>query len=284
MNRKNTKDHAVRFPDFQRDESSRIRVITLFDKGQLFNCLGQYQPALAAFEAAGQICRDLPDKSAEIARLLSWALASQGTAWLELGNPAEALPCYEEAIQVLAELSPEERAQAARDLVLTTIDKGRALMILGRNQEAQLCFEDAIVKLEDDKNKRELASAWMSLGELDLRQGFYPKSLVSLEEAVSLWKRVTAFEVAAAKSDYAYTLFCLADAFDKLGRHTEALATCEQALVLSRAIFAHLNNAEERANLSATWLLRGTILRQLGREPEARECFRESEKLETSET
>jgi len=78
-----------------------MRTVMLIDNGRIFSQLGEPTKALACFDKAVEICRPLSTHSDPVALSLSQALDNKANILVDLKRVAEAIPVYEEAIQVL---------------------------------------------------------------------------------------------------------------------------------------------------------------------------------------
>jgi tetratricopeptide (TPR) repeat protein len=79
---------------------SRGRGVALIDKGILLTGLGDHERALTSFDKAVSICRPISEKFDPVALILAQALDNKARSLIDLGRSGEAVPCFEEAIQV----------------------------------------------------------------------------------------------------------------------------------------------------------------------------------------
>src|ERR1019366_1510784 len=116
------------------------RTVSLIDKGHMLQRLGQNSEALASFDKAVTICRGMSDKSDSVALILAQALDNKASALMDLNRLAEAVPFFDEAIQVHEGIvRGDGREQDVREIAISVMNKGLALMRLGRSEEALAC-------------------------------------------------------------------------------------------------------------------------------------------------
>jgi len=263
-------------PDWQDVERQGV---SLIDKGILLTRLGDHKEALASFDKAVSICRPIFEKSDPVALILAQALDNKARALMDLGRPAEAIPCFDESIHVhegivRGEGSPRD----IREIAVSVMNKGLALMHLNRNDDDALaCFEQALEGFEKCGSGSDAARALTNCGDLFFRQDRFEEALAALEKSLVLWE--AAYQPDASKSDHAYALFSRADVLLQLGRYQEALDSSDRSIDIFRTVVSHANGPGEREDLADSLKLHGQVLTKLGRVKEADECFREAEKL-----
>jgi tetratricopeptide (TPR) repeat protein len=269
--------NASEEPDWQ---SVERHAVSLIDKGHELQRLGCDKEALASFDKAVTICRAISDKSDPVSLVLAQALDNKGRALMDLKRLAEAIPCFDEAIQVHKEIvRGDGTEQDVRETAISVMNKGLALMRLGRNEEALACFEEALDAFRTCQSGEDIARALANCGDLYTREDRLDEALAAFDESLAMWEAATAYEPDASKGDYAYTLFSKADVLLRLERYDEALDTSGRSIALQRAIVNHVNGPKERKDLAEALNLRGDILNKLGRTNEAQDCILEAAKL-----
>ena len=149
--------NASEEPDWQ---SVERHAVSLIDKGHELQRLGCDKEALASFDKAVTICRAISDKSDPVSLVLAQALDNKGRALMDLKRLAEAIPCFDEAIQVHKEIvRGDGTEQDVRETAISVMNKGLALMRLGRNEEALACFEEALDAFRTCQSGEDIARA-----------------------------------------------------------------------------------------------------------------------------
>ena len=199
---------------------------------------------------------------------------------MDLERPAEAIPCFDEAIAVHEGIVRGEGTwQDVREIGVSVMNRGLALMHLGRNEDALACFEHALDGFRQCRSNKDIACALINCGDLYFRQERLDEALAALEESVDILEPESAVEPDASRGDYAYALSSRADVLQTLGRLNDALDSSDRSIVVLRAVVSNVNNPPERRDLAKSINLRGHILNKLGRTKEAQECFREAAEL-----
>lgn len=259
------------------------QAVSLIDKGRLFEGLGKSKEALASFDKAVTICRPVTEKSDAVALVLAQALDNKGNALIDLERPAEAMPCYDEAIQVHEGFVRGDGTwQDAREIAITVMNKGRALMHLGRSEEALHCMDRAVKSFHECRSVEDYARALMNCGEAFFRGGNFEEALSYYEQSIGLWEKAAELGPENPIPDHAYALFCKGDALHHLQCNQKALDFCDRSIAMNRAFVDHTHGPVERKNLAEVLNLRGHILTELGQTKEAQECFQEAARLKKS--
>jgi tetratricopeptide (TPR) repeat protein len=246
------------------------QAVSLIDKGDVLQECGDHKAALASFDKAISICRPLSKTSDPAARLLSQALDNRGNALLELGRVAEALPVFDEAIQIHEGIIRGEGSESdVGEIAVSVMNKGRALMLLDRYDEANECFESAAPKLANCGTCEDCGRLRLNLGALRFRQQRFDESATQYYAALNMWLYLEAEDRIDTRPDRAYTQFCIADALLHAGRYDEALAAVEQSVDLCRVIMSEQKRQKYREGLADALKLRGDILSKLGDVAEA---------------
>lgn len=182
------------------------RTVSLIDNGRVYSRLGLPTKALACFEKAVAICRHLSAKSDLVALSLAQALDNKANALVDLERVSQAIPVYQEAIQIQennrhGDGEPEE----IRDMAISVMNQGRAFMLQGLYDEARDCFQRAIASFRACGTCQDLALLLVNYGDLSFRQGNLDEAVAVLSESVAAWEAVIA-NGAEDLVEYAYAL------------------------------------------------------------------------------
>lgn len=211
-----------------------------------------------------------PPRSAG-AELDAVAWSNKGASLSHLHRPAEALACYERALE------SNPRLKEAWN------NKGLVLRDLARYPEATACFDQALA-LDPS-----FASAWSNKGGMSSLSGRHDEALACYQRALDLnptlkeaWihkgallktlrrhaEAVTCYDGALAlEPDNAELWFHKAESLQALARHPEALACYDRALALD-------------PGKAEGWSRKGKLLQAVGRHPEALASYRQAFSLD----
>jgi len=257
------------------------RGVSLIDKGITERELGLHEEALTTFNKAIDVSRSVSHESDPVARILAHALDNKARSLMDLGRPAEAIPCFDEAISVQEGVVGGDRTwRAIREIAVSVMNKGAALAQLSRDEDALDCFECALDGFRQCESAEDAARALINCGNLYFRRLRFDEALAMLDESQAILGAETAYEPEASKVVYAYALASKAHLLLALERYHEACDLCDRSLGILRAVVSYANGPGEREDLGDTLELHGQILTALGRVKEAAECFREAEELE----
>lgn len=185
----------------------------------IFGLLGHAADIIPGLRSALTISRKLGDRTAE-----TWVLASLAEAYLEVGQPDEAIECCQDALAISAGTSDWYSQWEAWHL------EGTAYLELGR-------FSEAVDRLQQSlataRQAFDLRTEGMSL----IWLGAVHECLGSFETAISLREQaVTALKQARNRWQYAYALHQLAEACHHHGRASDAIDHYQQAQAIFREI------------------------------------------------
>jgi tetratricopeptide (TPR) repeat protein len=229
---------------------------------------------------------------------------NKGVSLATLGRPAEALTCYERALEInprdgiawsnkgvaLADLDRRAEALTCFERALEInpryadawSNKGLALANLGRHEEALTCYERVL-----EINPRD-PKAWSNKGVALADLGRHAEVLTCFERALEIdphdakaWSNkgvalknlgrpaedLTCFERALEINPrYAKAWYNRGVALADLGRHAEALTCYDRAMEIS-------------PRYPEAWSNKGSVLFNTGRFPEALACFEQAQRL-----
>jgi len=256
---------AMNANDERNVESVIRQTVSLIDNGRIYSRLGQPTKALACFVKAVAICRPLSAHSDLVTFSLSQALDNQANALVDLERVTEAIPVYEQAIQIHennrhGDGEPEE----IREMAISVMNQGRAFMLQGLHDEARECFQRAIADFWDCGTCEDLALGLVNYGDLCFRQGNLNEAVAVFSKSVAAWQTVVANGFEEWKVEYSYSLFSLADVFFRLGCYRDALEFAQRAAVIQRDILNYTNDPQDRNDLRDILKLCGDILNKLG--------------------
>src|SRR6202167_1753802 len=168
-------DNASNWQDVTEETSE------LIDKGREHQRNGRYKEALAQFNRAVNLCRRLSSESDPVALALAQALDNKGRALMDLEKLNEAIPCFDEGIQIHEGfVRGDGSGEDVREIAVSVMNKGLALMCLGRDDEARVCFERAIDGFERCGSRDDFARAWLNNAELYIRQKRFAEALPAI--------------------------------------------------------------------------------------------------------
>jgi tetratricopeptide (TPR) repeat protein len=204
------------------------------------------------------------ERALEINPRLAEAWSGKGTTLADLGRHAEALTCYERALQINPRYAN------------AWFNKGVVLDDLGRHPEALTCYDRAL-----EVNPR-MAEAWYNRGNALVNLGRPAEALTCFERTVEInprdakaWSNKGAALGTLGRHDEALTCYDRAleinprdanawynkgGALADLGRYQEVLTCCERALDIN-------------PRYAEAWSNKGYALEKLGRHAEALACF-----------
>ncbi len=136
--------------------------------------MGEYQAALDLAEEARRACGDLGEEARSYLATLEMNV---GSAWQQLGEPAQAMAAYERGRALFVALGNE--IQTAR----MDINRANVLEEMDRFDQAAALLEQARAVLHQGGLDQEVARADLNLGRLAYRRGHYQHALVRLESA-----------------------------------------------------------------------------------------------------
>ncbi|MDD2755885.1 MAG: tetratricopeptide repeat protein, partial [Methanothrix sp.] len=231
-------------------------------KGELLASLGRYNESLKAFDGAAAT---VAASSQPEIRSLPWA--AEGYVLMQMGRYEEADGIHQKIIglNITGESANRRLADAWRG-------RGNALAKLGEYNESLQAFDKSIELYEYNA-----PYAWTGKGDALRSSGRYDEAVKAFDRALELYPMHADAGIARAQKGRG-------DSLNRLGKHDEALEAYGAAVEASDEAISAFNNATplDRA-VSFTfdlypldqkfWIDRGSALKALGREDEAKDAY-----------
>ncbi|MEI6393018.1 MAG: tetratricopeptide repeat protein [Verrucomicrobiota bacterium] len=142
---------------------------------------GLCNDAIEALDKAVAVCQNFKGHSDAVTMLMAAALGNKGAALGDLDRLAEAVECYDAAIEIYRQLVKRDRsAGLVGDYAVSTMNKGWALINLGREEEGFRCHEKAL------ELRRQLAARADTLQML----GRLREALCASDEAIPMFLKL----------------------------------------------------------------------------------------------
>lgn len=225
----------------ERNEDEKM-LESIMGKGTTFYYSGEYDRALAIFEAAVSIKPDYPE-----------AWSNKGVALGNLGRHSEAIEAYNKAIKI----NPNSKK--------TWLNKGIALVHLNCYDKAIEAFNKAIEILFDfDESLHEQGFAHVNL---DSNYEALSYKGIALNYLGQYDKALDAFNEAIDIKPYSHEAWSNKGvALGNLGRHDESLEANNKAIVI-------------KPDYYEAWFNKGVALGNLGRKKEAQRAFEKANEI-----
>jgi tetratricopeptide (TPR) repeat protein/TolB-like protein len=214
--------------------------------------LGDYRRGQQAAAGAGA-------RAAAIgARLLATDCQIQeGWAWMRLGEPARAVPLFEEALRTSEALGQRSGAARARMML------GRAASDQGDYAAAQLRFDEALASFRETGDQRNTASTLNDLGNLLYDRGRLDDARRYYEQSATIYREVGNTQGLAGSAGN------IANILDNQGDLEGARRLHEEAIALFR-------EAGDKGGVARSTFNLGLILAAQGRLDEAQRRFEDA--------
>jgi tetratricopeptide (TPR) repeat protein len=214
--------------------------------GQCRAKLGQEVLAAADYERAVSLFTEANDSEGRLQACLAL-----GRTYLALGDRERAIQFLQRAAQLEETLSLGVGA---------TLDLGRAYLQGRRWQEALLQAERALALARSAGDRRGMALAWHSIGNIHLQVGDRVQATQAFQEALRLWNEV------GDQAGLARTLNNLAIVYRRAGRWEDARQNLEQAAAI-------LSQSDDRTSLARVYNNLGLVLAAEGKQREAAKYY-----------
>jgi CHAT domain-containing protein/Tfp pilus assembly protein PilF len=204
--------------------------------GSLYHSLSQYDKALASYEQALAIRREIHDRPGE-----GSALHSLGFTYNSLGQYDKAIAYAEQALTIRREVK-DRKGEAA-----TLHNLAFAYVSLQQYDKAIEYSEQVLAIRRETKERVGEGAALHNLGAIYAFLDQYDKAHEYLEQAL-----VIVQEKKDRRAEGS-TLHNLAAISRFLGQYEQSIAYCEQALAIRREMKDRVGEGDTLANLMATW-------------------------------
>jgi tetratricopeptide (TPR) repeat protein len=238
--------------------------------------------ASVAVAISQRIITLLPQDTPLVVR--AYLLHNLGIRLGEQGRPAEALPFFQEALDIRAGLAaehPDPYGYHRVDLADSLTDRGIAFSELGRAADALSATEEAVSIYRElavaspDRYRPGLARSLDNLGSRLAEVGRPAAALQIIQEAVKIYRELTTVNPESYGPGLANSLENLAIRVAKLDRLSEALPAAREVVKIRRKLTA-ISPDRYRADLAVSLTNLGDILGNLGRPAEALSVFQEA--------
>ena len=214
---------------------------------------------LGDYRRGQQAAADAGTRAAAIgARLLvTDCRLQEGWAWMRLGEPARAVPLFEEALRTSEALGQRSGAARARMML------GRAASDQGDYAAAQLRFDEALASFRETGDQRNTASTLNDLGNLLYDQGRLDDARRYYEQSATIYREVGNTQGLAGSAGN------IANILDNQGDLEGARRLHEEAVALFR-------EAGDKGGVARSTFNLGLILAAQGRLDEAQQRFEDA--------
>jgi tetratricopeptide (TPR) repeat protein len=214
----------------------RNEAILLNELGYMHNALGDQQQALAYYEQAFPLFRQVGDKVGEAATLNNIGRVND-----DLRSTRQALAYYEQALPLFRQTG-DRRGEAA-----TLNNIGRVYDDLDDKQQALVWYEQALLLVRQAGDRGSEARTLNNIGLVYFTLGDQQQGLVYYEQALPLVRQ------AGDRRGEATTLSNIGRMYSTLGDQWQALAYYEQGLPLLRQVGDRRGEATTLTNIGAVY-------------------------------
>lgn len=207
------------------DEDKQARAYTLLDMADALDRL-KSEDAFNKYEEARQLFETINNRSGQAA-----ALYGKGISKARKNNMAEAVPYFQEALQIYTAPGSQDRHEEAR----TRHALGGAYDVLGQPQEAQDSFTAALQAWRETGDPGQEGNTYSSLGKLELDRGNWQVALETYDKAFELYQNaetISPREKPALRYRRASSLYNLAYVYAALSDYQQAFVLLNQSLAL----------------------------------------------------
>ena len=197
------------------------------------------------------------DRAIQLDPALGWPYSNLALSYMAQGRPAEAIPVYQQALEVLS--GDNDRAVCWNNL-------GNAYRLIGDYKNAAAAYQKAGELDPEDAGMRESnetfkmgpglesARVWNDLGEIFSKSGDYKEALSAFHKAIEL------------EPGFAWPYSNLAHVLAAQGKHSEAIPFYQQSIQLFT----------DRKDQAVTWNRLGNAYRKLNDYDNAIKAFQEA--------
>ncbi|BAU16078.1 TPR repeat-containing protein (plasmid) [Leptolyngbya sp. NIES-3755] len=224
----------------------------LNDQGRSYTLLSRYDEGIRAFDQALSIFQQLQRR-----KDASVVLMNRGSAYSALSRHEDALRSYDEALSIVREIN--DRNREARILMNRSI----TYAYLSRNEDAIAGFDAALIIFQAANDRNSIAAALMNRGIVYGSISRYDDAIAAFNQALPIFRELK------NRRGEASALSSLGDTYRFLSRFEEALTAFDQALPILRAI-------KDQNGEAAVLMNRGVVYDLLDRNDEAIAAYTEA--------
>ncbi|NEO98959.1 MAG: CHAT domain-containing protein [Symploca sp. SIO2E9] len=227
-------------------KSREIEAAALLGIGSNYSNIRQHQQALDIYNQALPIFRKLGNRFSE-----ALILHLIGVAYNNLGQPQQALQFYNQALLIHREL--DDRSEEAK--TLNSI--GVAYNNLGQPQQALQFYNQALLIHRELDDRSEEAETLNSIGIVYRKLGQFQQALQFYNRAWQIFREI------ADRSGEAWTITNIGVVYDRLGQPQQAIQFYNQALSIYREVSNRSGEATTIINLGSAYLNLGKLQQAL---------------------
>ena len=231
---------------------------TLHNIGGVYHAQGRYEEALAYHQQALAIAREVGDRAGE-----GTTLTSIGLVYHAQGRYEEALGYYQQALAIRREVGD----RAGEGVTLNNI--GGVYDNQGRYEEALEYYQQALAIAREVGDRAEEGRSLNNIGGVYHAQGRYEEALEYLQQALAIRREV------GDRAGEETTLHNIGMVYDDQGRYEEALEYLQQALEIEREVGDRDGEGRTLTGIGGVYYAQGQYEEALGYFQQALAIFRE---------
>ncbi|MSP14405.1 MAG: tetratricopeptide repeat protein [Chloroflexi bacterium] len=224
----------------------RLELEALNNMALVYRATGQPQRALALYEQALMIMREVGNRAGEASTLSNMAVVYRAT-----GQPQRALALYEQALPVRREVG--DRAGEASTLSNMAV----VYRTTGQPQQALELFQQTLPIMREVRDRAGEASTLNNMALVYFSTGQPQQALALYKQALPIMREV------GNRAGEATTLNNMAGVYDSTGQLQRALALYEQALPIRREVGDRAGEAATLNNMASVYRVTGQPQRAL---------------------
>jgi tetratricopeptide (TPR) repeat protein len=199
--------------------------------------VNQYEAAIASWEAALKIYREIGDRRGQ-----ANALGNQGIAYLALSRYEDATTAYNQAFSIFQQL--KDRKGEARALM----DLGNVYLALSRYVDAFTAFTQALSIFQQVKDRKGEADALGNQGNAYFVVSLYEEAIAAYNQALPIYQQL------GDRKGEAETLGSRGNAYLALSRYEEAITAYSQVLPIFQQFGDRRGEAKALTNRGNAYL------------------------------
>jgi CHAT domain-containing protein/Tfp pilus assembly protein PilF len=213
---------------------------------------GQFREALATFEQALAICREIGNRQGEGA-----TLSNIGAVYSNVGQYPQALKNYQQALAIHQEIGDK----AGEGTTLSNI--GVVYRSLGQYPQALENYQQALAIHQKIGNKAMEGTTLNNIGLVYNNLGQYPQALENYQQALAIHQKI------GNKAMEGTTLNNIGLVYNNQGQYPQALENSQQALAIHQKIGDKVGEARTLHNIAG-------VYRNLGQYPQALDNYQQA--------